>query len=464
MRDRRSLRRFILIAAVFATLASGCSDDTESTAEVATSSTQPPPTTTAEPVNDAPTTTSAEDEQNFASFRGVTEDSIKVGVTVPDFDALQAAGLPNYQGDNRIAFQAFFDQINDAGGIHGRMIEPVYADFSFVDAASQDTACSELAEDAEVFIVLFGLLADSNLCFTELNETMVMTFSYQTIAARSRSGDTLWLQEEAADEAEVDILGSAVAGAGHLEGATVGILASAATGGLVVGEALEQTLSRHGHESTIYLAEDTAGDGTARDAMIQRLAQRMAADGVDFLFNLGGGGTWTEDLADAGFHPPRTAYLVLNTDTEAASDKTLLAGGLAVGSVTPDDVWADPEFQEICIAPILAAYPELTEEFSYLPDSDQQATGERNWLTQTRSACNQTRLLTQLGEIAGADLTNDSFRAALDELGPVELLGYGQASFTSAGKWDGLDEFYLQEYDVETDSLQIIGDAIVVDR
>ena len=44
------------------------------------------------------------------------------------------------------------------------------------------------------------------------------------------------------------------------------------------------------------------------------------------------------------------------------------------------------------------------------------------------------------------------------------MLGYGQASFTSAGKWDGLDEFYLQEYDVETDSLQIIGDAIVVDR
>ncbi len=462
-------RRYVILARVLALLAgfalsaAACSDDTD--AVTSPDSTVPRTDTTEDAVTEDTTTTStAPGPANFASFRGVTEDTIKIGVTVPDFDALQAAGLPNYQGDTRIAYQAFIDDINESGGIHGRMIEAVYADFNFVDAASQDAACAQLTEDEQVFIVLFGLLADANLCFTELHETMVISFSYQTIAARARSGDTVWLQEEAADEAEAEILASVVSEAGYLDGATVGILASAATGGLVVGEAIQQTLAGLDHESEVYLAADTAGDGAARTREIQSLAQRMQADGVDFLFNLGGGGTWTEDLAEAGFHPPRTAYLVLNTDTEAASDRTLLAGALAVGSVTPDDVWADADFQETCITPILDAHPELTEEFSYLPDADQQAAGERNWLTQARSACNQTRLLTQLGEIAGADLTNDTFRAALDELGPVELLGYGQASFTSEGKWDGLDEFSLQEYDVETDSLVAIGDAIVVDR
>jgi ABC-type branched-subunit amino acid transport system substrate-binding protein len=452
----------LALLAGFALIAAACSDDTD--AVTSPQSTTSSTTTEDAGASDTTTTTAAPDEANFASFRGVTADTIKIGVTVPDFDALQAAGLPNYQGDTRIAYQAFIDDINERGGIHGRMLEAVYADFSFLDPASQDAACAKLTDDEQVFIVLFGLLADANLCFTELHETMVISFSYQTIAARARSGDTVWLQEEAADEAEAEILASVVSEAGYLDGATVGILASEATGGLVVGETTQQTLADIGHESEVYLAADTAGDGAARDREIQRLAQRMQADGVDFLFNLGGGGTWTEDLAEAGFHPPRTAYLVLNTDTEAASDKTLLAGALAVGSVTPDDVWADAEFRETCIAPILDAHPELTEEFSYLPDADQQAAGERNWLTQARSACNQTRLLTRLGEIAGADLTNDTFRAALDELGPVELLGYGQASFTSEGKWDGLDEFSLQEYDVETDSLVAIGDAIVVDR
>jgi hypothetical protein len=79
-------------------------------------------------------------------------------------------------------------------------------------------------------------------------------------------------------------------------------------------------------------------------------------------------------------------------------------------------------------------------------------------------ACDHTRLLQALGEIAGADLTNDSFRAALDELGPFDLKGYGQASFSSETKWDGLDEFYLQVYDYETDSIQFEGDAIIIDR
>ena len=460
------LRRALVVVVALATLAAACSDDggTDFADTTETTDTTETATTTAADSGESTTTTAPPEDENFDSFRGVTADTIRIGVTVPDFDALQAAGLPNYQGDNRIAFQAFVDQINADGGIHGRLLEPFYADFDFLDSTTQDRACTELTEDKEVFIVLFGLLADSNLCLTELHETMVMTFSYQTIAARSRSGDTLWLQEEAADEAEAEILGSVIAEEGYLDGATVGILASEATGGVVVGETIQDTLADLGFDSTVYLAADAGGDPNARDADVRRLAQRMSADGVDFLFNLAGGGTWTEDLADAGFRPIRAAYLVLNTDTEAASDKTLLEGALAVGAITPDEAWSDPVFQETCITPILDANPDLVDEFSYLPDSDQQQAGERNWLTQTRSACNQTRLLTALGEIAGPDLTNDTFRAALDELGPFELLGYGSASFTSEGKWDGLDEFYLQQYDVATDTLQRIGEAVVIDR
>ena len=51
-----------------------------------------------------------------------------------------------------------------------------------------------------------------------------------------------------------------------------------------------------------------------------------------------------------------------------------------------------------------------------------------------------------------------------DELGPVDLYGYGQASFRSEDKWDGLDEFHIQEYDFATDAIRIVGDPIVVDR
>jgi len=420
------------------------------------------PTDSSEPVGDS--TTTAPTGQNTASFRGVTADTVKVGVTVPDFEALQAAGLPNYQGDNRIGYQVFFDRINAEGGIHGRMIEPVYVDFDLLEATSQDAACVKLAEDEQVFIVLYGFIGENNVCLTDLHETMVMTHAYQSTEARDRSGDTVWLQLEPADDEKARILGSVVAEAAYLDDTTIGILANTTTSGDIAGEALKATLAEAGHDSTVYLATEQGNDPVASDNEMRTLAQRMQSDGVDFLFNLSGGGSATADLADAGFHPPRIAHTILNLDTEANGDQSLLDGALTLSSPSADDVWEEPDFRAACIDPILEVHPELTEEFSYLPDSDQQAQGERNWFTPTRNACNHTMLLQRLGEIAGAELTNDSFRAALDELGTVELYGYGAANFRSDGKWDGLDEFSLLEYDAANDSLDPIGEPITIDR
>jgi len=293
---------------------------------------------------------------------------------------------------------------------------------------------------------------------------MVMTHAFQTLDARERSGDTLWLQLQAADDEQVKILGAVVAEAGLLDGATIGILANGLLSGGVAGEVLQETLAELGFDSNLYTTTADNGDEVAVLEEMGLFAERLGADGVDFAFNLFGGGSGTQDLADAGFHPARAAYSVLNADTEA-TDKALLEGAVTVGSVSDDIVWDDPEFRAACVDPVAEANPDLAEELAApLPDAEQQAAGERFWITPIRSACNHVMLLKELGEIAGADLTNDSFRAALDELGTVDLHGYGQASFTSDRKWDGLDEFYLQEYNVENDTLDAIGDAIIVDR
>ncbi|MEZ5165023.1 MAG: hypothetical protein R2695_00530 [Acidimicrobiales bacterium] len=152
-------------------------------------------------------------------------------------------------------------------------------------------------------------------------------------------------------------------------------------------------------------------------------------------------------------------------NTESETDKASLDGVLTVGPLSDEAVWADPEFRTNCVDPVIEAHPEMAEELNApLPTADEQAAGTASWLLPIRSACNQTMLLRALGEIAGADLTNDSFLEALDELGTVELYGLGQASFTSAGKWDGLDEFSLQVYDAATGTLQPEGDPIIVDR
>jgi len=446
-----------------AMLAAACSDDggeVSADGSSTTTSTPAEPETTAAP--DSPDTTEAPPELS-ATFRGVTATSIKVGVAVPDFDALQARGVANYQGDANIAFEAFFDVINENGGIFGRQIDPVYVGFDFLDPLSQDTACAEFVDDHEVFIVLYGLLTENNTCLTENNQTMVMTRSFQTSELRERSGDTVWLQLNASDDERVRILGSAVHESGRLEGKTIGILASQRQGDGLEGRVLEEVLGDLGYDSTLLLGDEDPGDQLARERELGLFAEIYTTAGVDYLFDLTGGANVAVNLADVGF-TPEFAYKAIGPSVDGSSDRSVLDGAIGVGEITESAMLVDADFIANCIDVVTAANPELADEILYLPSGDEQADGQKSWVNPIMIACDQTRLLKMIGEIAGAELTNDSFRAALDELGPVDLYGYGQASFDSESKWDGLDEFFLQVYDAETDAISVIGDPIVVDR
>jgi hypothetical protein len=448
---------------VFTLLASACGDDSEAAADDPTTTTttapdDPETTTPDDPETSEPATTEAP-ETLPASFRGVTETSIKVGVAVPDFEALQAAGVSNYQGDAQIAFQAFFDAINNNGGIFGRQIEPVFVGFNFVDPLTQDVACAELTGDHEVFIVLYGLLGEGNLCLTELNDTMVMTRSFQTTDLVERSDDTLWLQLNAGDDSRVRILAGAMAESGRLDGKTIGILGGATA---TDDEALEEALTALGFDS---LRLETTADRTDPAAVERELgivAEQFSSAGVDFLFELRGGGDAVGILAAEGF-TPEIAYKALGASIDGATDPSLLDGAVGVSEINEDAFFMREGFQTNCMDVVRAANPDLVEEMAFIPTGEEQAAGQPSWPNPVMIACDQTKLLKLIGEIAGAELTNDSFRAALDDLGPVVLDGYGQASFRSEDKWDGLDEFFLQIYDAETDSITI-GDPIVVDR
>lgn len=460
-----TLRAAISVVVVAVLVAAACTSDGAS--DDSASSTDS--TTTTASIDDRPTTTASDttppavtQPANFASFRGVTESSISVGVAVPDFDALQAAGIQNYQGSAETAFSVFFDRINEAGGVAGRMLEPVYVDFSFVDPVSQDEACVALAEDQEVFIVFYGLLSASNLCLTEIHDTMVITDQFQTTELRERSGDTAWLQLRAADDALTRIMGQVVAESGRLDGRTVGIIANGSLSDGIDGIVLQDTLAELGHDAVVVTTTPSL-DITEAEAELRVFAERLQSEGVDFVFSLLGGGDGPRTLADAGFSPPMV-HSNLRAAVDSSTDPAIIAGGLGVGARPEEVFWDDPDFRAQCVDPILAAHPELDAEFAKLATGEEQARGEPNWANPTRIACNQTLLFQRIAELVGADLTNESFVAALDELGPIELPGYGQMSFTSAGKWDGLDEFVVQEYDAATDQIVIVGDPIVVDR
>nr|NIR38385.1 hypothetical protein [Actinomycetota bacterium]NIS32978.1 hypothetical protein [Actinomycetota bacterium]NIT96572.1 hypothetical protein [Actinomycetota bacterium]NIU20266.1 hypothetical protein [Actinomycetota bacterium]NIU67917.1 hypothetical protein [Actinomycetota bacterium] len=204
------------------------------------------------------------------------------------------------------------------------------------------------------------------------------------------------------------------------------------------------------------------GDALARDNELRLQAEQFEAAGVDLVFDLRGGGDTVGIFAQAGF-TPRFAFKALGAGVDGASDRTLLDGALSVSELNEQAMIADEDFQTNCMDVVRAANPDLVDEMAFLPTGDQQAQGQPNWVNPVMIACDQTRLLDAIGEIAGADLTNDTFLAALDRLGPFDLYGYGLATYASDRKWDGLDEFFIQVYDAVSDSIEVL-EPVVVDR
>src|SRR4029453_12191326 len=95
---------------------------------------------------------------------GVTDDTIRVGVTYADDAALQAVGL-NYEfGDTEAAYQALADDINEDGGIEGRQLELVFAPIDPTSPTPAEEKCVELTEDEDVFLAVGFFLADAVNC------------------------------------------------------------------------------------------------------------------------------------------------------------------------------------------------------------------------------------------------------------------------------------------------------------
>lgn len=82
---------------------------------------------------------------NEEAAQGVTEDTVKVGNSAATSGALAFVGLPFVAG-----IEAYFDMVNEDGGVNGRQIEFVHYDDEF-NGATGLTYAERLVEDDEIF-------------------------------------------------------------------------------------------------------------------------------------------------------------------------------------------------------------------------------------------------------------------------------------------------------------------------
>ncbi|HEX9767422.1 MAG TPA: hypothetical protein VGA36_11720, partial [Nitriliruptorales bacterium] len=137
----------------------------------------------------SPAASSEPPAQRTASDEGVTPETVEVAFFTANFSQLARAGYGLDLGDEEGVYQGYIDQVNAAGGIHGRTIDPVFIPFDPADADDRRRACLEATEDHEVFatVNLVGMFGAGALCVAEEHETPLLAYLGESDSLHARS-------------------------------------------------------------------------------------------------------------------------------------------------------------------------------------------------------------------------------------------------------------------------------------
>ncbi len=442
----------VLLAVALVAAACGGEGDDETSVEPTTTTTTTTPPTTVENDDATSTTVTTDPAPLTASYHGVTEDVIRVGVMSFDWDQLAAVGVSFGRTNAGDLYIAALEEINDRGGIHGRLLEPYPVEFLPVGSTGADEACVKLTEDVEVFVVIGTSLGDQILCFTELNDTAAVVAGGMT-AERMRKSIAPYAAVVAPVEERTDAFLEIMEATGVLDGARVGV-----TGSVDVSEVAFDTmvdaLTDAGYDPVEGLIGGNADDLAASAREQGLFYERMVDEGVTVTISTTGVPLEMANAIEAGYDTDQWLLSTVMTGrglTDAGVPHEYLDGALAVANspigTSGQPALADDPLASACVDDLVArtGHP--------LPYSLEP---EINDLGAGLVACSIARILEAALMNAGPVLTNDSFQAGLEAVGDIELPGYSNASLgpDNMGAAKGLT---LVEFDAATGAWEPVG-------
>ncbi|MDP7125214.1 MAG: BMP family ABC transporter substrate-binding protein, partial [Acidimicrobiales bacterium] len=377
-----------------------------------------------------------------ASWRGITEDEIHVGVTMIDFPWLIEMGLSTEGwGDPQLIWEALLADLNASGGVRGRqIIVDGYEYYSPVPGMgiSADGVCLELAADIETFAIVGGFLGPaeiSNTCITATADTILLG-GRQTSEFLAES-TAPWLEFGTMKERRMDVFVSLLEQAGLLEGRTFALVGS--TDGPY--ERAQAVLADHGVELVLDAFNDvTVGDVEAEDARWDVLVENVRSSGADTIFLVGGERAGVRNLSYAGIDIDK---FVMNAETytslSANVTPDMAEGDITLDGMTDQEVWQTDETQA-CATAFSAANPDI----EVLGPVD-WVEGEK-WYQGITNYCNWVAMLVLVMEAAGPNPTHESFLAGIESMTQFSLPSSPYASF-GPGKYDASDTFRLSVFD-----------------
>ena len=388
-----------------------------------------------------------EPEPRTASWRGVTEDTITVGVSMLDFALLKEINLsPAGWGDQQGIWEALIANLNANGGINGRTVEAVYEFYSPINPVDAERVCTALTEDNEVFAVLGGfvgpLAGTADPCIAGLNDTILVGGEINSAELAQTSAP--WYHPEPTVEASTEnLLGLLVQTDRLTDAMPVYVMAGRAAEGTM--DAVTAELEAHGADivgSSIIEAND--GETLAQNQQLEVILERVKGSGAEAIMINGNPAATIRGIGAAGLNGKIAVWTNnpggLNNLGETITDRSIADGVLTALGPTDTEIYADPLYQSACNDVIAAAIPDAD-----LREPTDYQTEEENWFNSTRRACRHLALFVEIATAAGVNLTHDSFRAAAESLSDFTLPG--GASSLSATKFGARDLFRLGGFD-----------------
>ncbi|WP_419929467.1 hypothetical protein [Candidatus Poriferisocius sp.] len=390
-----------------------------------------------------------------ATATGVTADTIKIGAPQIDYAGLSNLGLVQLdRGDNEVIMQALADELNQNGGICGRMLETVTYKFLPFGTDTSLAGCVYFTEDEEVFAVLgsFTRVAAGNICVTETYGTALIGAPF-TAEDRARA-NAPWVNLGIASDRILEVFVTALDRAGLLTDLGNVAVHSGAGRAELVDNVLVPALEAAGVEIAERTVIDVpAGDTQAGAAVWRTFIEIYRNADINTVFIDGDNVFGVEQLIQGGldvklFNAERDTFTFgLRDSSDPGYFEAYTLGSPYTGDETNqrmDDCMDAFERQTgIEVVPS-----------SLVPED------ETDWFVPVRGFCQVFDLFVQLTAAAGPNLTNETLQAAIDSFGPIELPNEAFASL-GAGKNDARDGVVLMKWDPEAGD-DDSGDFVVI--
>ncbi|HEX5946857.1 MAG TPA: ABC transporter substrate-binding protein [Acidimicrobiales bacterium] len=396
-----------------------------------------------------------------ASTKGLTEDTIRIGVIGADFGQLSEIGLAPDLGDQEVSVQAFVDEINEDGGIDGRRIELRQ---TLIDGAgggdAGQAACLEMTEEFGAFAVIVApaVPRDVARCTAVTNQTLTIAATGFDRALYEEAGGLLFSAGSVTSmstDRQYEGWAQIMHDEGLLDGRTIGVVTSENTPEFVAAaeDALVPTLEDLGYEvaaEVVLPCPELDPDCEQHEAAVQQLKDAQ----VDFVFMAAAniaGPTLLQAAQNLQFTPQWAANGNQVTDTVSQFfDPVSAAWDGTIGTST---VFALPE-------DITPAAQECNEVVATRTDEQYEAGSDAFGFTAV--TCLLFRIVEDAASDAEGGLDQATMVEAIEGLGDIEL-NAGPDGSLSADKHDAGDHLFLCDYRAEArECVQRPGEPIEI--